>query len=81
MVYRCSIFSKNVEKLVDIDGTGNNNLANLWILGQPIQVYYNYISDGIYQYGDTVKGGYLKDYLWNKEPMLLIQLIALVKFV
>lgn len=60
------VFTKNVEKLVDIDGTGNNNLANLWILGQPTQVYYNYISDGIYQYGDTVKGGYLKDYLWNK---------------
>jgi TonB-linked SusC/RagA family outer membrane protein len=60
------VFSKNKEKIVDIDGSGNSNLANLWILGQPINVYYNYISDGIYQYGDTAKGGYLKDYLWNK---------------
>lgn len=60
------IFSKNVERLVDIDGTGNSNLPNLWILDQPSSVYYSYVSDGIYQYGDTVKGGYLKDYLWNK---------------
>ncbi|MBC7651577.1 MAG: SusC/RagA family TonB-linked outer membrane protein, partial [Deinococcales bacterium] len=60
------VFSKNKEKIVDIDGRGNNDLANLWILGQPINIYYNYISDGIYQYGDTAKGGYLKDYLWNK---------------
>jgi TonB-linked SusC/RagA family outer membrane protein len=60
------IFSKNVEKLVDIDGSGNSNLPNLWILNQPSSVYYSYVSDGIYQYGDTAKGGYLKDYLWNK---------------
>ncbi len=59
-------FSMNKEKLVDIDGSGNNNLANLWILGQPINVYYNYVSEGIFQYGDTAKGGYLKDYLWKK---------------
>ncbi|MEO5564717.1 MAG: SusC/RagA family TonB-linked outer membrane protein, partial [Chitinophagaceae bacterium] len=60
------IFSKNKEEIVDIDGTGNNNLANLWFIGQPIRVYYNYESAGIYQYSDTMKGGYLNDYLWKR---------------
>ncbi len=59
------IFSKNKEAIVDIDGTGNDNLANLWLIGQPIRVYYNYQSEGIYQYSDTAKGGYLFDYLWK----------------
>jgi TonB-dependent starch-binding outer membrane protein SusC len=58
------VFSKNKEAIVDIDGTGNDNLANLWFIGKPIRVYYNYESNGIYQYSDTMKGGYLADYLW-----------------
>ncbi len=60
------VFSKNKESIVTIDGTNNNNLLNLWMVGQPIRVYYNYVSDGIYQYSDTAKGGYLNDYLWPK---------------
>ena len=60
------VFSKNKESIVTIDGTSNNNLLNLWMVGQPIRVYYNYVSDGIYQYSDTAKGGYLADYLWPK---------------
>lgn len=59
------IFSKNKEAIVDIDGTGNDDLANLWLIGQPIRVYYNYQSEGIYQYTDTAKGGYLAEYLWK----------------
>ena len=60
------VFSKNKEKIVDIDGTSNSNFANLWLLGQPLQVYYNYKSAGIFQYSDTVKGGILADYYWPK---------------
>ncbi len=61
------VFSKNKEAIVSIDGVSkNNNLANLLFIGQPIRVYYNYQSGGIYQYSDTAKGGYLYDYLWNK---------------
>ena len=60
------IFTKNKEAIVDINGTGNSNLANLWFIGQPTRVYYNYESNGIFQYSDTLKGGYLKDYLWLK---------------
>ena len=60
------VFSKNKEAIVTLDATGNDNLNNLWFKGQPIRVYYNYASGGIYQYSDTAKGGYLFDYLWNK---------------
>lgn len=60
------VFSKNKEAIVSLDATGNDNLANLWFIGQPIRVYYNYSSAGIYQYGDTAAGGYLKEYLWKK---------------
>ncbi|MBC7828001.1 MAG: SusC/RagA family TonB-linked outer membrane protein [Chitinophagaceae bacterium] len=61
------IFSKNKEAIVSIDGkTNNDNLANLLFIGQPIRAYYNYQPVGIYQYGDTAKGGYLAEYLWKK---------------
>ncbi|MES2776676.1 MAG: SusC/RagA family TonB-linked outer membrane protein [Bacteroidota bacterium] len=60
------VFSRNKEKIVDIDGSGNSNFANLWLLGQPLQVYYNYPSSGIFQYSDTIKGGVLFDYYWQK---------------
>ena len=60
------VFSMNKEAIVSLDGTGSNNLNNLWFIGQPIRVYYNYVAAGIYQFGDTAKGGYLNDYLWPK---------------
>ncbi len=60
------VFSRNKEAIATIDGTKNNNLANLLFVGQPTRVYYNYQSAGIYQYTDTAKGGYLKDYLWAR---------------
>ncbi|ULT39756.1 TonB-dependent receptor [Niabella defluvii] len=40
------MFSKNKERLVDIDGSGNSNYANLWILNQPLQVYWSYKKKG-----------------------------------
>jgi hypothetical protein len=60
------IFSRNKEAIVDIDGTGNDNLANLWFIGQPIRVYYNYQRVGIFQFADTAKGGVLNDYFRRK---------------
>lgn len=60
------IFTKNKEKIVDIDGSGNSNLANLWILGQPLQVYWGYQKDGIFQYADTAGKGALAGYYWTK---------------
>jgi TonB-linked SusC/RagA family outer membrane protein len=60
------IFTKNNEKIVDIDGSGNSNYANLWLLNQPLQVYWGYQKEGIFQYSDTAKGGTLASYYWLK---------------
>lgn len=62
------MFTKNKEKIVDIDGSGNNNLANLWLLNEPLQVYWSYKSAGIFQYEDTIAGkGILATYYWPKN--------------
>ncbi|MES2645870.1 MAG: TonB-dependent receptor [Bacteroidota bacterium] len=60
------MFTKNKEKLVDIDGSGNSNFANLWLLGQPLQVYWGFQSEGIFQYSDTSGKGDLSSYYWQK---------------
>jgi TonB-dependent starch-binding outer membrane protein SusC len=62
------MFTRNKEKIVDIDGSGNSNFANLWLLGQPLQVYWGFQAAGIFQYDDTVasKGGVLANYYWLK---------------
>ena len=59
------VFSKNKEAIVSIDASGNDNLNNLWFKGHPLKVYYNYQSQGIYQFNDTAAGGILKDYFWS----------------
>lgn len=62
------MFTANKEKIVDIDGSGNNNLANLWLLDQPLQVYWGFQKDGIFQYEDTIAGkGILATYYWPKN--------------
>ena len=61
------VFTANREKIVDIDGSGNNNYNNLWLLGQPLQVYWSYQKEGIFQYADTLKGGILADKYWVKN--------------
>lgn len=62
------MFSANKEKIVDIDGSGNSNYNNLWILGQPLQVYWSYKADGIFQYADTAAGkGVLSSIYWPKN--------------
>lgn len=61
------MFSSNKEEIVDIDGSGNSNFANLWLLGQPLQVYWSYDSDGIFQYGDTSGKGSLASVYWPKN--------------
>ncbi|MBZ4192191.1 SusC/RagA family TonB-linked outer membrane protein [Niabella beijingensis] len=61
------MFSKNKEKIVDIDGTGNSNFANLWLLGEPLQVYRSYQKEGVFQYSDTAAGGVLASVYWPKN--------------
>jgi TonB-linked SusC/RagA family outer membrane protein len=62
------MFTKNKEKIVDIDGSGNSNFANLWLLDQPLQVYWGFQKAGIFQYADTVGGkGELATTYWAKN--------------
>jgi hypothetical protein len=60
------IFTTNKERIVDIDGSGNSNFANLWILNEPLQVYWGYKKEGIFQYSDTAAKGALGGYYWTK---------------
>lgn len=61
------VFTRNKERIVDINGSGNSNYANLWLLDQPLQVYWGYKKEGIFQYSDTAgKDGALSGYYWLK---------------
>ncbi|WP_169725078.1 SusC/RagA family TonB-linked outer membrane protein [Algoriphagus terrigena] len=37
---------------LDEDGMEDDNIANSWFIGKPINSYYDYVFDGIYQVGD-----------------------------
>lgn len=59
-----STFHNKIIKIDDnVDAEGNpvDNVANNWFIGHPIHVYYDYKSDGIYQYDDfdLVDGKYI----------------------
>ena len=52
-------FSYNENKIVHLfrtdlnnDGEEDNSIVNSWFIGQPINSYYDYVFDGIYQEGD-----------------------------
>lgn len=60
------VVSYNKQSITDINGTGSDNIGNQWFLGQPTQVYYDWQLLGMFQYSDTVKGGILYDYFWQK---------------
>lgn len=53
-------FTKNKNKIVEIygdtdgDGIQNNEVANRWFVGQPIDVYWQWKGIGIYQVGETI---------------------------
>ena len=44
-----SLFGSDLNK----DGQEDDDIANSWFIGQPINSYYDYVFDGIYQVGDT----------------------------
>ena len=59
------VFSHNKNKIVslygtDADGDGkeDDDIANKWFIGHPINVYYDYVFDGIYQEGQQLPAGY-----------------------
>lgn len=54
-------FTKNISEIVSIygkdangDGIEDNDTANKWFIGQPIDVYWQYKAIGIYQVGETI---------------------------
>lgn len=44
-------FTKNKERIVALS-TGQDDVANLWFIGQPLQVFYDYQKVGIWQTGE-----------------------------
>ena len=54
------IFAKNKEEIVELYGGKKDDTGNKWFIGQPINVYYDYKSLGIWQLGqetDATKFG------------------------
>jgi len=48
--------SANRNKVVDLYGTGTDDLANGWFIGKPIDVNYGFRFDGIWQVADSANG-------------------------
>ena len=49
------IFAKNKEEIVELYGGKNDDTGNGWFIGQPLQVYYDYKSLGIWQLGQEAE--------------------------
>jgi TonB-linked SusC/RagA family outer membrane protein len=49
------IFAMNKEEIVELYGGKNNDIGNRWFIGQPLQVYYDYKSLGIWQLGEEAE--------------------------
>ena len=60
------VYSRNSQAITDLTGFNTDDIANQWFLGYPTNIYYDWKFNGIFQYSDTVKGGQLADYFWQK---------------
>ncbi len=68
------VFSTNQNKIEHLFGADANNdgiedddLTNNWFIGQPINSYYDYVFDGIYQEGDVIPDGYKPGWVRLKD--------------
>ncbi|MBE7170133.1 MAG: SusC/RagA family TonB-linked outer membrane protein [Williamsia sp.] len=68
------VFSSNKNKIVHLyrsdinnDGREDDDLGNRWFIGQPINVYYDYVFDGIYQEKDQLPAGYKAGFVRLKD--------------
>jgi TonB-linked SusC/RagA family outer membrane protein len=59
------IFSTNRNEIVHLyrsdtngDGKEDDDLGNRWFLGKPMNVAFDYVTDGIYQQGDVIPSGF-----------------------
>jgi TonB-linked SusC/RagA family outer membrane protein len=48
--------SANRNEIIDLYGSGENDLGNQWFIGHPIDVIFDYQFDGIWQEGDNIDG-------------------------
>jgi TonB-linked SusC/RagA family outer membrane protein len=49
------IFARNKEEIVELYGGKNDDTGNKWFIGQPLDVYYDYKSQGIWQLGEEAE--------------------------
>ncbi|WP_240699417.1 TonB-dependent receptor [Spirosoma sordidisoli] len=49
------------------DGREDDDLGNRWFIGQPININYDYVFDGVYQVGDELPPGYKPGFLRFKD--------------
>lgn len=47
------VFSTNKEEIVELYNGKEDDEGNLWFIGQPVNVFYNYKADGIWQLEDA----------------------------
>lgn len=67
-------FSTNRNRIIHLYGNDNNgdgreddDLGNRWFIGQPININYDYVVDGVYQEGDELPAGYKPGFLRFKD--------------
>jgi hypothetical protein len=63
-------FSTNTNKIVSLgrgdqngDGREDDDILNGWFIGKPINSFYDFVFDGIYQEGDAMPAGYKAGYV------------------
>lgn len=68
------IFSTNKNEIVSLygndndgDGVEDDDLSNRWFIGEPINVNFDYVFDGIYQEGDDIPEGYQPGWVRVKD--------------
>ena len=49
------IFARNKEEIVELYGGTKDDVGNSWFIGQPLSVYYDYKSLGIWQLGEEAE--------------------------
>ncbi len=52
-------FSYNKNEIVDLYGDKKDDLGNSWFIGEPINVYYDYAYDGIWQESDDIVNSHM----------------------
>lgn len=68
------VLSTNKNKIVHLyqsdtngDGIEDDDLGNKWFIGQPVNVAYDYVFDGIYQQGEQIPSGFKPGYVKLKD--------------